>query len=68
MKPKTCKSGGEHYWLYEHTVWEGPQANQPDHAGIMRQCSVCGKKQMGFVRKWGNPPKSYDLPELRTRK
>lgn len=67
MRPKTCKGGGDHYWLYEHSVWEGPQANQ-DHVGVMRQCNVCGKKQMGFVRKWGNPPRKYELPDLRGAK
>ncbi len=62
---KKCKNSKDHAWLYEHTVWEGPQANQPDCLGVMRQCNRCGKKQMGFVRKWGNPPRKYQLPDIR---
>lgn len=38
----------EHYWMYEHTIYEGDK--------VRRWCSKCGLIQVGSITSWSKSP------------
>ena len=46
----------EHYWHYEHTVWEG---RTDDEVSVVQWCT-CGVRQIAYAAKWGPVPRDHD--------
>jgi len=47
----------EHYWSFDHTIWEGRTKNE---VAVHRYCA-CGKHQIAYARIWHMPRKVYQF-------
>lgn len=48
----------DHYWCYEHAIWQARQDDQ-SRVAVGRYCSKCGKMQTAVAKDWRPLPKSY---------
>ena len=48
----------DHYWSYEHAIWQARQDDQ-SRVAVGRYCSKCGKMQTAVAKDWRPLPKSY---------
>lgn len=62
MTKRKPKSDCEHYWLYEHALYNGTFGGTLVH----RQCARCGFHEIARAGPWKPlPAKEWDVPELR---
>ena len=63
MTRRSC----DHYWLYEHTIYDGPRGEKDATCAIHRQCAKCRTHRMAVCETWRSPFAQYDLPELASK-
>lgn len=48
----------DHYWCYEHAIWEA-RKDDNSQVAVGRYCAKCGKMQTAVAKDWHALPKYY---------